>query len=87
MHVPTLHGGLIIGALALVCTVMTFIAFLNGLAVLGPVRTAIISTIEPFFTTLLGAAALGQAAGPGTMAGGLLIGGAVLLLQRPSPSP
>lgn len=86
MHVLSGAGALIIGALAIVCTVMTFIAFLNGLAVLGPVRTAIISTIEPFFTTVLGAAALGQKAGPGTLLGGILIATAVLLLQRATPS-
>ena len=71
-----------IGALALGSTVMTFIAFLNGLAVLGPVRTAIISTIEPFYTAVLGALVLGQQVGPGTAVGGLLIAAAVLLLQR-----
>lgn len=75
-------GALIIGALALVCTVMTFIAFLNGLAVLGPVRTAIISTIEPFYTTVLGAIVLRQPVGPGTVVGGAMIAAAVLLLQR-----
>jgi len=71
-----------IAMLALFCTVMTFIAFLNGLAVLGPVRTAIISTIEPFWTSLLGAVALGQGVGLSTLGGGGLIAAAVLLLQR-----
>jgi drug/metabolite transporter (DMT)-like permease len=86
------HGGLdgaawiIIAVLALWCTVMTFIAFLNGLAVLGPVRTAIISTFEPFWTAMLGAIVLGQTVGAGTLAGGVLIAGAVLLLQR-QPTP
>ena len=84
----TLHVSLpaeswgVIAALALACTVMPFIAFLNGLARLGAVRTAIISTFEPFFTTVLGAIVLGQRAGPGTVAGGVLIAAAVLLLQR-----
>ncbi|MBI2407527.1 MAG: DMT family transporter [Gemmatimonadetes bacterium] len=76
----------VIGTLSLVSTVMTFIAFLNGLAVLGPVRTAIISTLEPFYTAVLGAIVLGQAIGPGTGVGGMLIASAVLLLQR-QPSP
>jgi drug/metabolite transporter (DMT)-like permease len=77
----------VIGALALGCTVMPFIAFLNGLATLGTVRTAIISTAEPFWTTLVGAAVLGQHAGPGALAGGVLIASAVLLLQREPSSP
>lgn len=87
------HAGLtpaawaVIAALALGSTVMTFIAFLNGLAVLGPVRTAIISTIEPFYTAVLGAIVLDQHVGPGTVAGGVLIGAAVLLLQREPTSP
>jgi len=72
----------VIGALAFVSTVVAFIAFLNGLAVLGPVRTAIISTIEPFYTAILGALVLGQRVGPGTAIGGVLIGFAVLMLQR-----
>lgn len=75
---------LAIATLALVCTVLAFIAFLSGLARLGPVRSAIVSTVEPFFTALLGAVALGQPAGPGTFAGGVLIALAVLLLRRPT---
>ncbi len=70
-----------VGALALVCTVLAFLAFLSGLGRLGPVRTAIVSTVEPFFTAMLGAVALGQPAGVGTVAGGVLIAAAVVLLR------
>lgn len=70
-----------IAALALVCTVFAFLAFLSGLGRLGAVRTAIASTVEPFFTAMLGAAVLGQPAGAGTFAGGALIAGAVVLLR------
>jgi len=76
----------VIGALAFVSTVVAFIAFLNGLTVLGPVRTAIISTIEPFYTAILGALVLGQRVGPGTAIGGVLIAAAVLMLQRQAAS-
>ena len=88
MHVglPVAAWG-VIGTLAIGCTVVTFIAFLNGLAVLGPVRTAIISTVEPFYTAVLGAIVLGQPAGPGTLVGGVLIAAAVLLLQRQPTLP
>lgn len=68
-------------AMAVFSTVLAFIAFLRGLAVLGPVRTSIISTVEPFWTTMLGAVALGQPIGPGTLAGGACIAAAVTLLQ------
>lgn len=72
----------VIAALAIGGTVVSFIAFLNGLAVLGAVRTAIISTVEPFYTVVLGAIVLGQKSGVGTLIGGALIAAAVLLLQR-----
>ena len=71
-----------IAALAVICTAVAFIAFLRGLAVLGPVRTAIVSTVEPFWTLLLAVPALGQPLRPATLAGGALIAGAVVLLQR-----
>jgi drug/metabolite transporter (DMT)-like permease len=67
--------------LAVVCTVLAFICFLRGLSVIGPVRTAILSTIEPFWTALLGGAVLGQRLGPRTFAGGMLIATAVIVLQ------
>lgn len=60
-----------------------FLGFLAGLRTLGAVRTAITSTIEPFWTSVLGVAVLAQPIGLGTILGGMLIMGAVLLLQRP----
>ncbi|MEQ1690768.1 MAG: DMT family transporter [Gemmatimonas sp.] len=61
-----------------------FLGFLAGLAQLGAVRTAITSTIEPFWTTLMGVLVLGQPIGGGTLVGGAGIMAAVLLLQRPN---
>ncbi|MBY0488284.1 MAG: DMT family transporter [Gemmatimonadaceae bacterium] len=60
----------------------SFLGFLAGLRVLGPVRTAITSTVEPFWTTMLGVVLLGQPVGLGTVLGGLAIMTAVILLQR-----
>lgn len=73
-----------VGASALqgVLTAVSFLTFLAGLRVLGPVRTAITSTVEPFWTTLLGVLLLRQSVGTGTLIGGVAIMGAVLLLQR-----
>jgi drug/metabolite transporter (DMT)-like permease len=71
-----------VAVLAVLCTVIAFTAFMRGLGRLGPVRTAIISTVEPFFTAVLGALALAQPFGPATLVGGVLIAAAMLLLQR-----
>lgn len=68
-------------ALALVSTVAAFLLFLRGLRVLGPVRTAIVSTVEPFFTAVLGTWFLSQPLTSTTIVGGLLIAAAVVLLQ------
>ena len=70
-----------IATLAIVSTVLAFLAFLRGLAVIGPVRTAIVSTVEPFWTALLGAVVLSQELGPRTLSGGVCIAAAVILLQ------
>jgi drug/metabolite transporter (DMT)-like permease len=72
-----------IAALALFPTALAFVTFLRGLATLGPVRTAIVSTVEPFFTALLGLLALGQPLGAGTLLGGAAIAVAVVLLHLP----
>jgi drug/metabolite transporter (DMT)-like permease len=66
--------------LAVICTTIGFILFLGGLAVLGPVRTAIVSTIEPFAAAVLGWLILGQAFRAPTLIGGGMIATAVLLL-------
>lgn len=74
-------GWMAVLLLAVVSTVLAFIAFLRGLAEIGPVRTAIVSTIEPFWTAILGSAVLAQRVEARTMAGGVLIAAAVILLQ------
>jgi drug/metabolite transporter (DMT)-like permease len=67
--------------LALVSTVIAFSSLIKGLSVLGPVRTAIIATVEPFFTAMLGVAVLGNQLTITTLVGGILIAAAVLLIQ------
>lgn len=67
--------------LSLVSTVIAFSALIKGLAVLGPVRTSIIATVEPFFTAILGALVLRDRLTPTTLIGGALIAAAVLLIQ------
>jgi drug/metabolite transporter (DMT)-like permease len=67
--------------LAILSTVLPAVLFMMGLMRLGPVRTAIVSTVEPFITALLGAAVLAQPVGTNTLLGGAMIVGAVVLLQ------
>jgi drug/metabolite transporter (DMT)-like permease len=70
-----------VAGLGIVSTALPFVLFLRGLATLSPVRTAIITTVEPFFVTILAALVLAQPVRPATLAGGTLIATAVLLLQ------
>lgn len=72
---------MVIGALALFSTVLPGVFFLMGLVRLGPVRTAIVSTVEPFLTAVLGVVVLSQALTLPTVLGGALIIGAVVMLQ------
>jgi drug/metabolite transporter (DMT)-like permease len=67
--------------LAVVSTVVAFLTLIKGLAVLGPVRTSIVATVEPFFTATLGVLVLGNQLSTATLLGGILIAGAVLLIQ------
>ncbi len=68
-------------ALTLFSTVLPGVFFLMGLMRLGPVRTAIVSTVEPFLTAVLGAVVLGQSVTAGILLGGGMIVAAVVLLQ------
>jgi drug/metabolite transporter (DMT)-like permease len=76
---PTAWGA--IAALTLFSTVLPSVFFLMGLVRLGPVRTAIVSTVEPFLTAVLGAVVLSQSLTISTVIGGAMIVGAVVLLQ------
>ena len=68
-------------ALALFSTVLPSVFFLMGLMRLGPVRTAIVSTVEPFLTAVLGAIVLRQAVTMNALLGGAMIVAAVVVLQ------
>ena len=83
----TLAGWSATIAMALFSTVAAFILFLRGLAVLGPVRTSIISTVEPFFTAILAALIVGQPLATRTFAGGVLIVGAFVLISISRSDP
>jgi drug/metabolite transporter (DMT)-like permease len=83
-HISVPAGGAVwtnILLLAVVSTGIAFTALLAGLSVLGPVRTAIIATIEPFFTALLGVIVLRGSLRVTTLLGGALIVAAVLVIE------
>jgi len=67
--------------LAVLSTVVAFSALIKGVSVLGPVRTSIIATVEPFFTAILGAVVLGSTFTSSTLVGGILIGAAILIIE------
>jgi len=73
--------------LAVISTTIAFLLFLRGLRTLGPVRTGIVSTVEPFATALLAAAILAQPLSSSTILGGALIATAVILLQLRADRP
>jgi drug/metabolite transporter (DMT)-like permease len=68
-------------ALTVWSTVLPSLFFLMALMRLGPVRTAIVSTVEPFLTALLGVVVLSQPLTLRTLAGGMAIVAAVIVLQ------
>ncbi len=77
----TAEAWTLLAVLSLVGTVFAFVSLIGGLRILGPVRTSIIATIEPFFTAILGVLVLRESFTMATLAGGVLIAVAVLLLQ------
>lgn len=79
-RIPAETWGVLV-VLTVFSTVLPSVFFLMGLIRLGPVRTAIVSTVEPFLTALLGVVVLSQPLTLPTMLGGALIVTAVVLLQ------
>jgi drug/metabolite transporter (DMT)-like permease len=70
--------------MAVVCTVIGFMCFLRGLESLGAVRTAIVSTVEPFWGALLASLVLAQPLTVRTLTGGALVAAAVIILNLPA---
>jgi drug/metabolite transporter (DMT)-like permease len=70
-----------IAAMALGSTVLGISAFFAGLREVGPASASIVSTAEPVVTVALATLIYGEALGPGQLAGGILVLGAVVILQ------
>lgn len=66
-------------AIAAVCTVVALRALLSGMARIGAVRAAVLSSLEVVVTLALAAAFLGEHLGPRQLGGAALILGAVVL--------
>ena len=84
----------IIGAIALVTTVLPIAAFLGGVHRIGPSRATILGTIEPPVTIALSALVFGERLGALQLVGAALVVSAVVILQlrrrpklRPVPQP
>jgi drug/metabolite transporter (DMT)-like permease len=79
-NTPHAWWGIIL--LAVVSTVISITAVLVGLARIGPVRTSMISTLEPVVTVIVGAAFMNEAMSAVQVAGGVLIVTAAIVIAR-----
>lgn len=77
---PTASAWVYVLLLAIVSTVLAFLALLRGLRTLGAARTSIIATTEPFFTTMLAVGLLGERLRWTTLVGGACIAAAVIAI-------
>jgi drug/metabolite transporter (DMT)-like permease len=70
-----------IGLLAVISSVIAFSALIKGLSVLGPVRTAIIATVEAFLHGGARRDCVGTQLGPAIIVGCALIAAAILVIE------
>jgi len=70
--------------LALVSTVGAIVLFFAGLMRVGPSVASILSVLEPVVTVGLAAAIFGESLSAGQLLGGVLVLGAVLVIQWPA---
>ncbi|MBV9358752.1 MAG: EamA family transporter [Chloroflexi bacterium] len=87
----TLHGAALpatslgwvaVVGIGLVSTVLAILAFMSGLARIGPTDAATLSVLEPVITALLAVLLLGESLGLAQLVGGALIVVAVLIVAR-----
>ena len=80
----SVHAWLWLSCIAAISTVVAIVCFFAGLARVGPVSAAIISTFEPVATVALAYAAFGEHLTPVQAVGAAFVLGAVIALQRPA---
>jgi drug/metabolite transporter (DMT)-like permease len=78
------EGWLWLGLIAVISTVTAIGLFFAGMRRVGPSSAAILSTLEPAVTVALAFAAFGEALTALQFAGGALVLGAIVVLQRPA---
>lgn len=78
----SINGWSAILAIALISTVLAILTFFAGMARLGPTNAALLSTVEPIVSVVLGALILGETLTELRILGGTLILWAVILLTR-----
>jgi drug/metabolite transporter (DMT)-like permease len=91
------RGLLAVAGIGLVSTVVAMIAFLAGMALVGPTRASVLSSLEVVVTLFLAFLFLGERLGPAQWTGAALILGAVALqnigvlrramMRSPRPEP
>ena len=94
LETPDVSTLAVIGAIALVATVLPIAAFLGGVHRIGPSRATILGTVEPPVTIALSALIFGERLGPLQLLGAALVLSGVVILQlrrrpklRPVPQP
>ncbi|MBL0142339.1 MAG: DMT family transporter [Betaproteobacteria bacterium] len=75
-------GWAAIGAIAIVSTVVSILAFFAGLKRVGPAVASTVSTLEPVVTVALAWIVLGESLAPLQLAGGALVLACAILLAR-----
>ncbi|HYL30231.1 MAG TPA: EamA family transporter [Gemmatimonadales bacterium] len=74
-----------IAVLAVVCTALAFLLFFALIAEVGPVRSTVITYVNPAVAAILGVTILGESFSPGMAVGfALVIAGSVLATRRPA---
>ena len=73
-----------VAAIGIVSTVVAMTAFLAGMALVGPTRASVLSSLEVIVTLVLAAALLGERLAPMQWAGAALILGAVAFQNAPA---
>ncbi|MBW6467852.1 MAG: DMT family transporter [Coriobacteriia bacterium] len=69
--------------IAVASTIIPFAAFLKALHYIDPTRATIVATLEPVIAGLVAFLALGETFGPVQILGGVLVLGAIMLIQAP----
>jgi drug/metabolite transporter (DMT)-like permease len=78
----TWTGWISVVAIALICTVIAIVTFLEGLKRLDPATASIISTLEPVVTVVLAVLVLGEGITLTKIIGGTMILFSLVLLTR-----